>query len=127
MIQCLLIESEFMHSRYLLNNFIGIARWEKIEGQVLITTTPHIGSKGYLKKPVGVRKLVHFFHSISDIGYYKKYSLDNYDDVLIAGPFQKASIREIEKIRNLKRKNLIEVGLPYFDELLNRKKSAEEM
>ena len=73
----------------MLCNFIGFARWNKIENQVLITTTPHIGSKGYLQKPAGVQKLVHFFHSISDIGLYKKYSLDNYDDVLMAGSLSK--------------------------------------
>jgi len=114
----LLIDSQYMHSRYLFNNLFGLAKWKKINGNILLTTTPHIGSKGYLVRPVGVKKLVHFFHSITDIGYYKKYSLDAFDEVLLAGTFQTKSIRSIEHLRNLKQKQLIEVGLPYFDNML---------
>ena len=83
---------------------------------MLLSTTPNIGNREFpLKRPKRVKELIHVWHSISDISYYKKGSLDNYDTVLTVGDFQNKSIRDIEGQRNLKFKKLTPVGLPYFD------------
>ena len=115
------IEEKNMKSRYICNNFLGMRAWKELRGKLMITTTPHIGSPGYLPKPANILRLAHFFHSIADIGYYKKNSLDFYDEVLLAGNFQQKSIRFLEQARGLKKKNLVPVGLPYFDYFIANK------
>ena len=83
-----------------------------------------MGLPGYpYKKPKLVKNLVHVFHSISDISIYKKGSLDHYDSVILAGEFQKKSIRELEKKRGLKQKNFfLPLGVPYIDHLIKSKR-----
>jgi len=110
------LESEFINSKFLGLGFLGKLKFSSISSNLLISTTPNIGNKGFpLKRPRKVRELIHVWHSISDISYYKKGSLDNYDTILTIGDFQNKSIKDIEKIRKLKSKKLIPVGLPYLD------------
>ena len=110
------IDSEFINSKFLGLGTLGKLKFSSISSNLLVSTTPNIGNSEFpLKRPKKVKELIHVWHSISDISYYKKGSLDNYDTVLTVGDFQNKSIREIEKLRNLKPKKLIPVGLPYFD------------
>jgi hypothetical protein len=110
------LESEFINSKFLGLGFLGKLKFGSISSNLLVSTTPNIGNKGFpLKRPKKVKELVHVWHSISDISYYKKGSLDSYDTILTVGDFQNKSIREIEKIRKLKPKKLFPVGLPYLD------------
>ena len=110
------IESEFINSKFLGLGDIGKLKFSSVSSNILLSTTPNIGNKEFpLKRPKRVKELIHVWHSISDISYYKKGSLDNYDTVMTVGDFQNKSIKEIEKLRNLKSKKLVPVGLPYFD------------
>ena len=110
------IESEYINSKFLGLGDIGKLKFSSVSSNVLLSTTPNIGNKEFpLKRPKRVKELIHVWHSISDISYYKKGSLDNYDTVMTVGNFQNKSIKEIEKLRNLKSKKLVPVGLPYFD------------
>ena len=114
------IESKFINSSFLGIGTRGYLKFNSLSSRILISTTPNIGNKNSpLKKPKKVRELAHVWHSIDDISYYMKGSLDFYDTVLTVGDFQNESIRKIENLRNLKPKKLIPVGLPYFDVYLN--------
>jgi CDP-glycerol glycerophosphotransferase (TagB/SpsB family) len=84
----------------------------------MLATTPNIGCAGYpLAKPRNVGNLMHIFHHVGDISNYRKHSLDNYDSVILAGDFQRKSIRALEQQRGLPAKSLIALGLPYLDDL----------
>ncbi|USG61996.1 CDP-glycerol glycerophosphotransferase family protein [Sneathiella marina] len=112
------IESPYMNSKRCSRSIFGLKELSHIEAPVMVSTSPNIGAKNYfLKKSNMVGNLVHIFHHVGDISTYKKFSLDKYDTVIMAGPFQEKSIRSIEKRRNLKPKRLISLGLPYLDEL----------
>ena len=113
----LLIDNEYMHSHLFdKNKAASFHRLAKIKSKVLLATTPNIGTPGYpLVRPADVGKLVHVFHAFADISAYHIGSLDNYDIVLTVGPHQEKPIREVEKSRSLKAKQLIPAGLPYFD------------
>ncbi|KGJ90885.1 hypothetical protein [Colwellia psychrerythraea] len=114
----LTIESKYMQSKRLSLNPIHLAEFSKINAPVMIATSPNIGTQGYpIMKPAGVANLMHVFHHIGDISIYKRNSLDHYDSVILAGDFQKKSIRVLENLRNLKKKRLITLGLLYLDEL----------
>ena len=115
------IESEFINSKFLGLGALGKLKFSSISSNLLLSTTPNIGNREFpLKRPKKVKELIHVWHSISDISYYKKGSLDNYDTILTVGDFQNKSIREIEKLRNLKSKKLVPVGLPYFDVFIKK-------
>ncbi len=116
------IESSFMNAKYIAPNWLGFAELGLLSAPVMIATTPNIGTKGYpLAKPKNVQNLVHLFHHIGDIATYKKYALDNYDSIILAGEFQRDSIRQIEQIRGLKQKSLVALGLPYLDDLYEKR------
>lgn len=120
----LTIENDLMHSQFLGYGPWSYTRVAHIEADTLLTTTPNIGTKGSpIRKPAGVNNLMHVFHSINDLSMYKTGSLDQYDSVILVGDFQIESIREIEKLRNLKKKELLPLGLPYLDGLVEEKRT----
>lgn len=119
------IESDYMQAKLLKNNSSGFTYFKHIKAQVMLSTTPNIGAKGFpLQKPASVNNLMHVFHSVADISVYHKFSLDAYDSVLLSGDFQRQSIRTIEKKRNLKEKTLLPAGLPYLDEMYKQLNKA---
>ena len=118
------IKSKYLNTKYLGFKFLGYLRFAMIESDYLLLTTPNIGNHGYpLKKPKLVKNLVHIFHSIADISTYRKGALDFYDSIILAGEFQEKSIREIEKLRGLKKKQLLYLGVPYIDFLVKKRKN----
>ena len=118
----LLIDNEYINSKYIGKGSLGFYRFSKIISKFLITTTPNIGNKGFvLKKPKKVSNLIHVYHSIIGLPHYKTGALDNYDSVIIGGKYQIDPIRTIEKIRNLNKKNIYKLGIPYLDSLYNKK------
>lgn len=114
----LLIDNEYMHSRYVGTGDRAFAKVGSLKTQIMITTTPNIGSPTYpLRRPGKVKKLCHVWHSICDSSCYHLGCLDNYDVALTVGYWVEESLRRVEKIRKLTPKSIIPVGLPYFDEL----------
>lgn len=122
------IESEYLHSEYIGIGNKAYAKLNFIEADICLMTTPNL-DVFQLKKSKGVKKYVHITHSPGSIGVYKMYSLDFFDCVFLNGGHQIADIRELEKLRNTKEKDLYVVGSPYLDELLkniNSKKAKED-
>lgn len=118
----LTIENDFITPKFLGDGVFSLFRWYQIKADILLSTTPNIGTPGYpLKRHDSVKRLVHVFHSINDISAYEKGSLDHYDEVILVGNFQEKSIRQIEKTRDMPEKKLISLGLPYLDELVENK------
>lgn len=112
-------DSPLFHPVFLGFGQFGYNNFSKINDPVIISTTPNIGNSNHpLKKPSNGTKLIHVFHSISDISIYRKHSLDNYDQVFLIGGFQEKMIRLAEQKRRLKPKTLHLSGAPYFDSLL---------
>ena len=113
------IKNKYLNSYYLGSGLLGYFRFNNIKSNLLLSTTPNIGNKNFpLKYPTNIKSLIHVWHSISDIGYYRKGALDNYDIILTVGKFQNKSIEQIMKQRNTRIKHLVPVGLPYFDYFL---------
>lgn len=112
------IDNEFMHSKYVGSGNRGFAKIGSLKTMLLITTTPNIGCPEYpLRKPSKVKKLCHVWHSICDSSCYHLGALDHYDVALTVGGWVEEPLRTVEKIRKIKSKEVIPVGLPYFDEL----------
>lgn len=99
--------------------FIGegnkaFARLNLMEADVCLMTTPGL-DVFQLKRSKGVKHYCHVVHMINDATTYKRYGLDYYDSVLLAGQWQGDDIRYLEKLRGLPPKKLVTVGCPYLD------------
>jgi hypothetical protein len=120
----LVIENDLMQSRYIGDGSAAFARMSQVRSAVLLATTPNIGTPGFpMPRPQYIKSLVHVCHSVDAVTWYKKGSLDHYDAVLIVGEFMIHSIRYLEKLRGLKKKELVPAGLPYLDDLASKMKS----
>ena len=120
------LKNEYFNPYFLGVGILGHLRFKKISTENLLSTTPNIGNKKFpLKRPKKVDNLIHVWHSISDIGYYRKGSLDNYDTILNVGQFQNKSIEAIKKIRKTNIQKLIPVGLPYYDQFVKKIKQDD--
>lgn len=113
----LLIDNEYMHSRlYDKNSIASYHKLSNLKAKILLSTTPNIGTPGFpIRRSPNVGQMAHVFHAFADISAYHVGSLDCYDIVYAVGPHQEKPIREVEGARNLGRKRIVSVGLPYFD------------
>ena len=117
----LTIRSPLMTSRYIGEGSAGCARLNRTACRVMLATTPNIGTPGYpLPRPPKVGFLTHVFHDPDGVGYYKKGALDFYDGVCTVGDYAQPAIRYLEELRRLPKKELVSLGLPYWDLLLKK-------
>ncbi|MDY0128452.1 MAG: CDP-glycerol glycerophosphotransferase family protein, partial [Candidatus Cloacimonadaceae bacterium] len=117
------IDSPYCHSRFLGFGSLGKYRAGTLKERIVLSTTPNIGCKGYpVKRSPKTRNLIHVFHSLIDISMYREGSLDHYDTVIMPGAYHATPIREVERQRGLKGKELISLGAPYLDILLAEKR-----
>jgi hypothetical protein len=111
------LQNNLMTARY-LGGKSALSQLAVHRARIMVATTPNIGTPGFpIVRPPNVECLAHVFHSVSDVSFYRKGSLDAYDAVLMVGDFALKSIRAIEHLRGLKEKECVSVGLPYFDVL----------
>ncbi len=116
------MESPYMKAKLYDKNSTGsFVKLEKLKAPVMLSTTPNIGCAGYpLKKPENVRCLIHVFHAYAGVSHYRHGSLDYYDAVITIAEHQNENIRHIEKLRNTPKKEIVPLGLPYLDDLVEK-------
>lgn len=118
---CLLVDSPYMRNKYIGKGYLAFHKIGNLKANVVLATTPNIGTKGFpVPRSARIRKLVHVFHAFDDLTCYHKGSLDNYDAVMLVGPFEIPILRQLEHLRDLPEKELYPAGLPYLDELYNK-------
>jgi hypothetical protein len=122
------LDNPFCHNRFLGNGAMGRFRANNIPEPIVLSTTPNISCPGYpIKRSPKTQTLIHVFHSMVDIAMYRKGSLDHYDTVILPGEKHIPSVREIERKRGLKPKQLLSLGTPYLDSLLQEKQSTRQI
>ena len=126
---CLMIDSPYMHNKYIGKGYFAFHKMGHLKADVVLSTSPNIGTKGFpIPRSSDIQNLVHVFHAFDDLTCYHKGSLDQYDAVMLVGPFEIPIIRKLESLRALPEKELYPAGLPYLDELYKKRheKSAEK-
>lgn len=104
---------------YIIGEFIGadnkaFMRLNLLEADLCLMTTP--GLDVYqLKRSKAVKHYAHILHDVGDAVCYRLFGLDWFDSVLLSGEYQKADIRELERQRGVKAKDLEVVGSAYLD------------
>lgn len=122
---CLLIDNLYMHNKYIGKGYFAYHKIGNLKANVVLSTTPNIGTKGFpIPRSNGITTLVHVFHAFDDLTCYRKGSLDNYDAVMLVGSFEIPILRKLEQLRELPEKELYPAGLPYLDELYNKRKTS---
>lgn len=113
---------------YVKTEFIGegnkaFARLNMLNAKVVLSTTPGLDVYQW-KRSKNVDKYVHIYHDIAGGLGYRLFGIDFYDTIFTVSNLQDRNIRELEKNRNIKEKELVQVGSPYFDELLKKYENA---
>jgi hypothetical protein len=115
--------------KHITSEYIGegnkaYTRLNFLEADVCLMTTP--GLDVYqLKRSKGVKHYSHILHAVDDATSYRLFGLDYFDSVLLSGEYQKKHVRELEKQRNIKEKELVVVGCPYLDVLQEKIKTLQ--
>jgi len=114
------IDNKNIKNLFLKNDYIAQFFFLKLKCKNMLTTTIDLGNN-ILAKSKNVINYIYYFHSpVSTTRVYTNKAFDNYDTILCIGNFQKEEIRRREKIKNIKKKKIIDLGYPYFDYLKNK-------
>ncbi len=100
-------------------------RLNYLNAHILLSTTPSLGVYQW-KRSRKVDCYVHVLHMANDVTTYRMFGLDYYDAVLLSGEYQAEDIRALESLRKLPPKELVQVGIPYMDEMAKRLEKVGE-
>ena len=76
-----------------------------------------------IKRNKFVKNYIYIFHAASSI--HKSYTIsafDNYDEIFVVSKNQKKELRSMEKLRNLRKKKITDIGYFYLDHIQKNKK-----
>lgn len=104
--------------------FIGkgnraFAKLNFLSAAIVLSTTPGLDVYQW-KRSKSVQYYVHIPHAASEIAMYRMFGIDYYDAILLSGEYQERDVRDLEKLRDLPEKELVQVGIPYMDEMVSR-------
>ena len=102
---------------------VGYAYLNNIEATLLLTTTPQLDVMTFRRS----RRVKHYAllpHALGESRYVRPFAYDYFDSVLCCGPILKTNIRRMEALREQPPKELLETGIPHYEELLKAARAA---
>jgi len=96
---------------------VGYAYLNHLQAQLLLTTTPQLDVMMFRRSKT-VKHYAHIQHALGESRYVRPYAYDYFDTILCCGPIFKANLRKMEAIRASSPKQLLETGVPHYDEWL---------
>jgi hypothetical protein len=109
--------------RAIAPGMVGYAYLNNIQAAVLVTTTPQLDVMTF-RRSKRVRHYVMLQHALGESRFVRPYAYDYFDTVLCCGEILMQNIRRMEALRGARAKALLETGLPHYEELLERARSA---
>ncbi|MDR1625887.1 MAG: CDP-glycerol glycerophosphotransferase family protein [Spirochaetia bacterium] len=111
--------------RHVTGTYIGegnkaCMRLNFLQADICLMTTPSL-EVYQLKRSKGVKHYAHILHDTGDVTFYRLFGIDWFDSILLSGEYQKKDIRELERIRKTREKELVVVGSAYLDVLREKK------
>jgi len=94
-----------------------------LNASIVLSTTPGLDVYQW-KRSKEVDYYVHMLHAPSEITMYRMFGVDYYDALMLSGEYQVSDTRKLEKLRNLPKKDIVKIGIPYMDEMATRLKNA---
>ncbi len=92
---------------------------------VVLATTPGLDVLQW-KRSKNTDWYVHILHQPGDTTFYRMFGLDHYDAVLISGEYEEKQLRDIEALRNIKRRETCMTGITYLDTMKARYDSSRD-
>ena len=108
-----------IHAEFIGNDNRSFARLNFLNASIVVSTTPGLDVYQW-KRSKEVQYYVHVPHAASEITLYRMFGIDYYDAVLLSGDYQMEDIRSLERMRDLPPKELVKIGIPYMDVMLDR-------
>ncbi len=97
----------------------GYARLNLLDAGIVLSSTPSLDVYQW-KRSKNVKFYIHILHAANDATAYRMFGIDYFDGLILSGEFQAEEVRELERIRGLKEKEIRILGLPYLDSLKER-------
>ncbi|MBR6665992.1 MAG: CDP-glycerol glycerophosphotransferase family protein [Lachnospiraceae bacterium] len=121
-------QSSYNHVKpeFIGKNAKAYARLNYLNATIVLSTTPGLDVYQW-RRSKNVNYYIHIPHAASDITLYRMFGIDYYDAILLSGEYQIRDIRQLEQLRNLPAKELMKVGIPYMDVMMNKFQQAEEV
>jgi len=110
-------------SRAIRPGMLGYAFLNSLEATLLVTTTPQLDVMTF-RRSRRVRHYAIVQHALGESRYVRPYAYDHFDTVLCCGEILKRNIRRMEEIRRSRPKQLLETGVPHYEELLREARAA---
>lgn len=117
------LKSTYSHvkTEFIGKNNKAFARLNFLNAVIVLSTTPSLDVYQW-KRSKDVQFYIHIPHAASEIILYRMFGIDYYDAILLSGEYQAHDIRNLEELRGLPEKELVQVGIPYMDEMAARLK-----
>lgn len=109
--------------RAIAPGMVGYAYLNNVEATLLVTTTPQLDVMTF-RRSRRVRHYAIIQHAIGESRYVRPYAYDYFDTVLCCGEILKHNIRRMESIRGQAPKQLLETGIPHWEELIRCRREA---
>lgn len=105
---------QYINAQYIGEGNTAFAKLNLLNAYIVLSSTPGLNVYQW-KKSKNVHYYIHILHAPNEVLLYKMFGLDCYDAVFLSGQYQLDDLRNIEKIRNLKTKDVELIGIPYLD------------
>ena len=92
----------------------AISRLNSLRADIVMMSTPQLDIL-QIKRSKGVKHYSHIIHSLPHVDIYEVFALDYFDSVFTNSIIHTDFIHEVERIRNLKTKEVIITGCTYLD------------
>lgn len=104
------------------HGLVGYSYLNHLEAKLLVTTTPQLDVMMF-RRSARVKHYSHIPHALGEARFVRPYAYDFFDSVLCCGPLLKQNLRIIEQARRLPEKQLLETGIPHYDDLIRASKA----
>ena len=92
----------------------AISRLNSLKADIVMMSTPQLDIL-QIKRSKGVKHYSHIIHSLPHVDIYEVFALDYFDSVFTNSIIHTDFIHEVERVRNLKTKEVIITGCTYLD------------
>jgi len=109
--------------RAIPSGMLGYAYLNNLDALLLVTTTPQLDVMTF-RRSKRVRNYIHLQHALGESRYVRPFAYDNFDTILCCGESLKKNIRRMEAIRGSRPKQLLDTGIPHYEELAKEARTA---
>lgn len=107
------------HAEFIGKDNKAFAKLNFLNATILFSTTPGLDVYQW-KRSKNVDYYVHIPHAANEITLYRMFGIDYYDAILLSGDYHIEDVRKLEQLRGLPAKELVKVGIPYMDTMVQR-------